>query len=33
LISNVNIEDTTRILAKKDRVPKFNIKESAKTNK
>ncbi|EDW83897.1 uncharacterized protein Dwil_GK13857 [Drosophila willistoni] len=32
IISTINIEDNSnRILAKKDRVPKFNIRESAKT--
>ncbi|EDW25145.1 GL24529 [Drosophila persimilis] len=32
IISTINIEDNSnKILAKKDRVPKFNIRESAKT--
>lgn len=31
IISNVNyVEPTTKILGKKDRVPNFNVKESAK---
>lgn len=31
IISTINIEDSSnRILARKDRVPKFNIRESAK---
>lgn len=34
IINNINIEDSsTKILAKKDRIPKFNVKESAKTKK
>jgi len=32
IISAINIEDNSnKILARKDRVPKFNIRESAKT--
>ncbi|XP_023294596.2 coiled-coil domain-containing protein 63 [Lucilia cuprina] len=34
IINGINIEDSSnKILAKKDRIPKFNIKESAKTKK
>lgn len=34
MINNVQfIEPTTKILGKKDRVPNFNVKESAKTQK
>ncbi|XP_067613816.1 coiled-coil domain-containing protein 63 [Eurosta solidaginis] len=34
VISNINVdESSTKILAKRDRVPKFNVKESAKMKK
>lgn len=34
MINNVQlVEPSTKILGKKDRVPAFNVKDSAKTNK
>lgn len=34
IISGINIEDSSnKILAKKDRIPKFNVKDSAKSKK
>ncbi|XP_037940474.1 coiled-coil domain-containing protein 63 [Teleopsis dalmanni] len=30
IVNNINIEDSSKILCKKDRIPKFNIKETTK---